>query len=378
MNSLRRLGFICVFLVLTGFVLSFFGKPTVIAPVSIVDPSKELNAAEFKGFTDSTFGDKVVNSTWAMVLVHSEFSNANASGLESLRNWAKQKFTLDRQFLSPIVLPSSRASSTVLSSLTNSLFGLPIKLADLVTSSFLKWRIEQFHKSNAYQSFRVDFYELFGANQESVKLLFRYQEERAKESLSVVQSFFFWLVTVTVIGANYFRMLSKNEPSGLRQSLACFWAALATFYLLNACISNSVEVLAGSCLSSIIAIYLAFPIAIERNELGSLTWMKYELSARAQVILLWLTLSLCGIQVINWIKGGILTNPDSITLLVGAFTGNFVHDPIGIKRGIVEAVGMLWLLLTVWTIYFYKSSTDRSQEIETKLKSLGKQKVSIQ
>lgn len=378
MNLLRRLGVCLVIVVLIGSVVSFFGNPTIKPIGKVLDPAQELNAPEFKGFIDKEFGDRVVNSTWAMVLVHSEFSNDNASGLEALRNWAKSKFTLDRQFLDPIILPESRSSSTVLGALANSVLGLPIKLIDSASSAFLSLRIESFHKSNAYQSFRVDFYDLFGVNQEAVKLLYAYQEERAKVSLLVLQSAFFWFITVVFIGVNHFKVRKISPDSALRKSLSIFWAALSLFYLVTACTANNVEVFAGAIFSTLIAIYLAFPIALNRKEGGAISWFKYELSTRAQLILLWLTFSLVGIQIISWIKGGILTNPDPVTLLIGSLTGNFVHDPIGIKRSITELLGVTWLGLTIFTAYTFKTRASRSREIETELKSLARQKVSIQ
>ena len=378
MNLLRKLGFLLVFVVLAGSILSFFANPTVVSPVKILDQKEELESPEFKNREDPGFSERVVNSTWAMVLVHSEFSDKNASGLEALRNWAKQNLTLDNQFLNPIELPRQRENKTIIGSLFGSFFGLPIKFTESLARELLSQRIAAFHQTDAYQTFRGDFYELFGVNKEAVKLLYRYQEDRAKDSIKVLLSCLFWTITSALILFNHFKEKSARKFGVFQRSLAYLWTAFACFYLFMACNSNSSEALAAAVICLVTGLYIAFPLSAIRDEKNELTLVKYELSARACAILLWITISLSGIQIINWIKGGILTDPDPITLLIGAITGNFLHDPTTMKRTVAEVIGVAWLSLTIWTAYYYKINTGRSREVESELKSLGKQKVSIQ
>lgn len=380
MNLLRHFNFglVAIVIVLLGSVAAFFGSPGVFNSPDIASSSKELNSFSKTVESDPGFGDRVVDSTWAMVLTHSEFSGDNASGLEALRNWAKHEFTKDRQFLNPVILPRGHSRSTVMGAFFNSIFDFPYQVFESASRSYLNWRIEEFHKTSAYHSFRVDYYELFGINKEAISLLAKYQEYRAKESISVLLNFVFGILAAASIFIAYLFGKAKRQPGSARKALAYSWIGLSAFYLVNGCGANNVEALAGSFLSFVTGLYVLYPTSIISGENQGLKWERKQLSPRTITFIFWVMFSLAGIQVINWIKGGILTDPDPLTLFIGATSGNFIHDPIAIKRTIMEIIGILWLSLTVWAIYFYKSESGRSREIETELRSLSKQKVGIQ
>lgn len=374
MNLLSKMRPILVAFVVIGFLLVFFGVPAKIGPVQIVDPQTELNSPEFKGAIDDQFGERVINSTWAMVLVHSEFSGKNAGGLEALRNWAKEQFIQDRQFLNPLNLPHSRSNVTVIDSFLTSLFGLPASCLEYQTSQFLKSRVNDFQQSSAFQSFRIDYYELFGVSQESAKLLSRYQEERAKESINVLLGACFWFIFGSGISIAWILKRASGQTI-----ISSIWLAFSAFYFYCLVYTNSAIVLTGAILSLFIGLYIAYPLRIVNSDSDQAINLRIgELSYRMLTLAYWLTISLVVIQVVNWIKGGIFTEPDPITLLIGAITGNFLHDPVGIKRSILEISGVSWTMFSLWSFYFYKRATERSSEIESELKSLARQKISIQ
>ncbi len=373
MKTNRKLTYISIGVVLTGFFISFFFDPIKIQPVQILSPEEELTKAEFSGVSDPQFGDTVVNSTWAMVLTHSEFSRENAGGLEALRNWAKQRLISDRQFLNPLNLPQTRSTRTVFDSFTNSFLGLPFRVIESGTAFFLRWRLGEFQETSAYQSFRVNYYELFGISQESAKLLFRYQEERAKESISVLLSAAFWICSVVFLICQY---LFKQDS--LENILSLFWYTLAAFYLYLSMSLDSVVVLVGAIGSLALGIYLRYGPRLSVQENKSIRIEKGAFSSGALTFVLWATVSLVFLQIINWIKGGILTGPDPLTLLIGGVTGNFLHDPVGIKRSVLEISGAIWLIFSLVTMYRYKRGRERSREVESELRQFGRQKVSIQ
>ena len=378
MRTLLKPGFAIILIIFLGSVAAFYGSPTTFSVKQIIDPNKEVDSFIYPVGEDPKFGDRVIDSTWAMVLNHSEYSAGNASGLEALRNWAKHQFTQDRQFLKPVVLPQSHARSTMTGALFSSLFNFQYQFLESTARAYLSYRIAEFHKSSAFQSFRVDFYDLFGVNQESIKLISSYQETRARQSISVLINFAVGLLFTIIILFNYLLDRRRMSPGAARRALAFASITLSGFYLINGCVTNNVEALAGSLLALLTGSYLLFPVQVKRDDNKNLKWFRIELSTRVMVVLFWITISLVFIQLINWIKGGILTDPDPLTLLIGALTGNFIHDPLTIKRTITEVIGISWLSLTVLTVYFYRSEAGRSQEIETELRNLERQKVGIQ
>ena len=373
MNVPRKTWIIPVAMVLFSAMVALFFNPGQMAPVKLKGITSELQRAEVKGRHDPAFADTVVDSTWAMVLVHSEFSRKNAAGLEALRNWAKQQFIQDRQFLNPLELPHSLPNQTVGDSFFSCLFALPARALETAASSYTGSRMQQFYGTTAFQSFLVDYYDLFGVSEESARLLFRYQEDRAKQSTGVLITAL--LSAVFLAGLSLLRAGSKI--SSLR-GLSSFWFGLGSFYCFNACTENSVAYLAGALFSLTAGIYLFRPFKMTSGQDGLLSLTRFEPSRRTLAVILWVSVTLLFIQIVNWIKGSILTEPDPITLLIGAISGNFIHDPSGVKRSVLEISGVAWLLLSMSVFYLYRRGGEPSLEVESELKSFTRQKISMQ
>lgn len=327
---------------------------------------------EVKGTVDVDFPDTVLNSSWAMVLTHSRFSDKNAVGLEALRTWAKEQFSQDRQFLHPLNLPRRADNSTIVESFVNNLFGNQKSWLETQLSRFLGWRVAEFRDTGAYQSFRIDFYELFGVSAESATLLARYQNERAGSSLGALMGALFWSVFAVWVLFSYLAARQKQLHSPAQRFLSYVYFAMGFFYLIQACSTDNVSVLAAALLCCLFGAYIAKPLLIYKDSAGELSLSVLELSGRAVLVLFWITFSLIGIQIISWIRGSIFTEPDPITLLVCALTGNFVHDPVNAKRTIVEIIGVNWLLVTAWMAAYFKHGTRPSRELDSQLESLAK------
>src|SRR5262249_16210683 len=63
----------------------------------------------------------------------------------------------------------------------------------------------------------------------------------------------------------------------------------------------------------------------------------------------WLTVSLFAIQLLTWVRTGLPNGSDPVTLLLCSATGNFVHEPVSGKHLISEIVGVVWLVVTIWS-----------------------------
>lgn len=362
-----------IVMVLFSAMVALFFNPGQMPPVKLAGIASELQRAEVKGRHDPAFADTVVDSTWAMVLVHSEFSRKNAAGLEALRNWAKQQFIQDRQFLNPLELPHSLPNHTVGDSFFACLFALPARALESTASSFTGSRMQQFYGTTAFKSFLVDYYDLFGVSEESARLLFRYQEDRAKQSTAVLITALLSAIFLVVLGL----LRATSKISSLR-GLALFWLGLGSLYCFNACSVNSVSYLGGALLALAAGFYLYRPFRLVSGEDGVIALKSLEPSRRTLALVLWVSVTLLFIQIVNWIKGSILTEPDPITLLIGSISGNFIHDPSGIKRSALEISGVAWLILSLSVFYFYRRGGEPSREVETELKSFTRQKISMQ
>lgn len=372
MTRLRRPGSIIVLLVLIACLPSFFGNPggNLVREV-IVDPAVEVEATDLQEAFDAGFADRVLNSSWAMVLIHSNFSDGNAVGLEALRNWAKEQFSRDRQFLHPLSIPRRAPSATVFEALSTRLLGNLKTALDAKLSRFLAWRVEEFAKTGAYQSFRVDYYELFGVSNESGTLLARYQDERARSSLGALTGALFWLLFGTVLAVSYLRAREKHLSPPAQRYLSYIWLALSFFYLVVAWSGGNVGALAACALSAVAGAYLRYPVRTIQGREGELTLASLALSQRSCVVVAWLTFSLVGIQIVSWLRFSFLNEPDPLTLIICGLSGDFIHDPVNIKRTIVEIFGVSWAIVTFWAAVAFKRGAMLSGEIETQLESLA-------
>lgn len=372
MTRLRRPGSIIVLLVLSACLLSFFGNPggNLVREV-IVDPAVEVEATDLQEAFDAGFADRVLNSSWAMVLIHSNFSDGNAVGLEALRNWAKEQFSRDKQFLHPLSIPRRAPSATVFEALSTRLLGNLKTAMDAKLSQFLAWRVGEFANTGAYQSFRVDYYELFGVSNESGTLLARYQDERARSSLGALTGALFWLLFGTVLAISYLRAREKHLSPPAQRYLSHIWLAFSFFYLVVAWSGGNVGALAACILCAVAGAYLRYPVRPIQGREGEVTLASLALSQRTCVVLAWLTFSMVGIQIVSWLRFSFLNEPDPLTLIICGLSGDFIHDPVNIKRTIVEIFGVSWAIVTVWAAVAFKRGAMPSSELETQLESLA-------
>jgi len=365
-------GSIFVLLVLSACLLSFFGNPggNLVREV-IVDPAVEVEATDLQEAFDAGFADRVLNSSWAMVLIHSNFSDGNAVGLEALRNWAKEQFSRDKQFLHPLSIPRRAPSATVFEALSTRLLGNMKAAMDAKLSQFLAWRVGEFANTGAYQSFRVDYYELFGVSNESGTLLARYQDERARSSLGALTGALFWLLFGTVLAISYLRARDKHLSPPVQRYLSHIWLAFSFFYLVVAWSGGNVGALAACILSAVAGAYLRYPVRPIQGREGEVTLASLALSQRTCVVLAWLTFSMVGIQIVSWLRFSFLNEPDPLTLIICGLSGDFIHDPVNIKRTIVEIFGVSWAIVTVWAAVAFKRGAMPSSELQTQLESLA-------
>ena len=368
--SKRKLTIGALAIVLCAAFLSYFSKYTPdLTPT--VDPAYETNAPELQTQPNPEFADKLTASNIAMILVHSDFSDENAIALESLRIWAKQKFNQDRKYLHPVSVHVDERQNTVFSAFLANLLGPERGLFERGVKQFLGWRIDEFHDTEAYESFRVDYYGLFGVDPEAATLLARYQEERAKLAIETISGFIFVLLAAASCAAYYFR--SRQWISKSRLTLSYAWFAGAMLYLGCGWNANEVSYVVSAVVSAIIGLYLRYPIRLSFDEAGYLDIRNIDLSPKLVIGLAWASLTLVGIQLLTWVKAGSLINPDPITLLISSITGNFLHEPSDIKRHILHAIGLVWLASTVSTLYTLKRGVAATPELEAQLANLGDQ-----
>jgi hypothetical protein len=365
--SKRKLTIGALVIVLCAAFLSYFSKYSPdLTPT--VDPAYETNAPELQTQPNPQFADKLIASNIAMVLVHSDFSDKNAVALESLRTWAKERFSQDRKYLHPVSVRADERQNTVFSAFFINLLGPERGLMERGIKQFLGWRIDEFHDTEAYESFRVDYYGLFGVDPEAATLLARYQEERAKLATETITGFLFVLLSAVSCAVYYFR--SRQWISKARLTLSYAWFAGSALYLGCGWYANEVSFVVSAVVSAVIGLYLRYPIRLSFDEAGYLDIRNIDLSPKLVVALSFVSLTLVGIQLVTWVKAGSLIDPDPVTLLISSVTGNFLHEPSDIKRHILHAIGLVWLASTASTLYVLKRGVAATPELEAQLANL--------
>lgn len=372
MNS-RKLTIGALVVVLSAAFLSYFCKYTPdLTPT--VNPTYETSAPELQTVPNPKFAEGILNSNIAMVLVHSDFSDRNAIALDALRTWAKEQFSEDIQYLHPVNLTVDESQNTVFSAFVSNLMGPARALLESGIKQFLRWRVDEFHNTDAYQSFRLDYYNLFGVDPEAATLLVRYQEERAKLATEVITGFLYILGTVGACVTYY--AISKQWMSRGRLALSYGWFSIAFMYTVCAWYANEVSFMVSAAVSAFVALYLRYPVSLSFDEAGYLDIRSIEISRRAIAAVSWISLTLVGIQILTWVKSGSLMDPDPLTLLVCSATGNFLHDPSNIKKTISHLVGVFWIISSLSTIYVLKQGAPATPDLEKQLESLENTGVS--
>ena len=133
---------------------------------------------------------------------------------------------------------------------------------------------------------------------------------------------------------------------------------------------NQVVLLVSAVVCTVLGLYLRHPFTVQLADGKAVTFKLIELSRPVIACSLWITLSLVAIQIMTWVKTGSLIDPDPLTLLLCSCTGNFIHDPTSAKRSISHAVGIIWIILSLWAFREMAFGSD-SPEIEKELALLN-------
>lgn len=368
----KTLTYVVIGILCLSFALSYFHRPQ--PPIrELVKTSQEMPAGTHLPVTGSSpMSSRVANSfTLALVLVKSEFSEKNATGLEYLRVWAQENFQRDPSFLRPVTLKVPvEVHHSIIDSFFFNIFAGPVYFLQAKVMDLLSFRIDEFHHSRAYLSFANDYYEAFGMDQESASLLARYQSERAKSAVNVILCAAFWLL---VAGGGLISVLTARP--GTRKSrgqwlLSYGWLLVAALYFVVGWMENLVAVMASSVICGAIGLYLVKPFRIQVSEDSSLSLKLITPSPQFIAIVAWISVSLVAIRLITWIKTGTLFAPDPITLLASSWSGDFLHEPAHAKKNIKNFVASIWLLYGFWTAYYVSYDPKTSAEVERTLDSL--------
>jgi hypothetical protein len=341
-------------LVLLSFASAYFVRPHP-PTVVLVSESQELPEPKAHFVPQAGLGERVSKSYGlALVLVISEFSQKNAVALEAIRSWAHENFQHDQLFLNaPPAKPDQRGSLSIIDAFCNSLLSPPSFFLEDVTLNYLKHQISAFHQSKAYQSFRADYFETFGLDRESALMLARYQSERAQKAVSVILSVWYWLFAAMIGLVLHLRSHSEVRSTREQRAIAFFWFSLSIFYVTVSWFQNDVSVLVSSFICAVVGFYIRRPITVSFGEDKGLSFRLLVPDKRLTTIILWVTGSLVAVQILTWVHGGTLAEPDPVSLVISSLYGDFLHDPTNAKRIIMRIVGGLWLLFCMWASWAY-------------------------
>jgi hypothetical protein len=231
---------------------------------------------------------------------------------------------------------------------------------------FVKHQIGNFHTTKAYLHFRTDYFDSFGMDREAALLLARYQSDRAKTAVNVVLSCMFWSTIFCLCAVFTWRTRYGARRSRTQRLLAYFWMVLGAYYLNVAWYQNQVVLLVSAVVCGGVGLYLHRPFTVESADDKGISFRLIELSRPVVACSLWITISLVAIQIMTWVKTGTLLDPDPLSLFLCSLTGNFLHDPSSGKRSISHAVGIIWILSSLWTfreITFGSPSSEIEKEL---------------
>jgi hypothetical protein len=381
-RSQWRWGTVIVVLVAVLFGLSYFVRAK--EPIlELVSPSKMLDKAKFAFPGDTTFADRVVNhSAFAVILHHNEFARDNANALESVRSWAADKFHQDPRFLHPVIMPKPVASSTFLNASAYNTLAVPYYVSSQMIGTFLSNRIDGYCQTQSFKAFAEDYYELLGKDGEAATLLAHYQSERAKAAINPLLALIYFLVAflASPVLMRPFQKIALAwrapfGPDGASAAAAFSYAlsGVAVFYFSQAVLAESTaaqSILAGIACSAL-ALYTLLPVQIIVDAAEVLT-LRHTLSNRRILVCAWVVVSLFCIQFLTWLKQGVLTDPDPLTLLICGFTGDFIHEPVSVKHFLATTIGIVWTAsFAVMLRTLAHRGTDSTKEIQKKLAEIN-------
>lgn len=347
--------------------LSFFVKPR--APhLELVTPAQEIENYEATLPQNHQLAERVVGSFgMAMVLVRNPYTEQNASALENVRAWAKQRFQDAPDFLHPVsVRAQKEPNDTIFGALGYNLFAAIHYACQAQVGNFISSRISSFHDTDAYKSFQNAFFTLFGKDNESATLLARYQTEKAKASIEAVLWGLCWLVYAGVSAMGIVLAPRKRKFEALRLSCSAAWMMVGISNASHAWMENSIPSMLSGAVAIAASLFLWKPFLLRTRTDATLKVAFYEPGSNWVAVAVWATYSLMAILVLTWIRAGVPDYPDPISLILSAVTGNFVQDPEEGKRAIARLVGFAWIAISVWAL----TQRDGDKRVEDQLESL--------
>jgi hypothetical protein len=367
----KYISYILIAVTIVSFVMAYFVKPHSF-DTTIVSP--EIAVATKPFASPHSLADRVAKSyNLAFVIVKSEFSDANANALESLRNWASKNFQKDPNFLHPASLEQQvQANHSIIDSFSFSIFATSHHFLEQCVIPLLQWRINAFHATEPYESFRDDFYYVFGQDSETATLLAQYQSHRAQQAIDPILAAVFWSILGIIGLVMYFRGKFNDHASKGQRVLALAWLTLSLFYMVTAWMQNRVAILISAIICGAIGLYLYRPVKISYGENHGLNLEWIKLRKPALTLLYWVTISMLLIRIVSWIKTGSLLDPDPVTLVICSLTGDFLHDPAEIKRNIDRWIGLCWTLFTLWTVFQITEEADEDFDWDEDLSAIQK------
>lgn len=366
----RRLVASALTAVALASVLSFFVKPR--PPIlDLVSPAQEIPNYEAELPVNRVLADRVVGSFgMAMVLVRNPYTEQNAAALENVRSWAKQRFQDAPDFLHPIsVRPRKEPNDTIFGALGYNLFAAAHYALDGQIGSFVSGRIADFHSTDAYKSFQNAYFSLFGKDNESATLLARYQTERARKSIDALAWTVCWATFASSSALATLIAPRKKRFGRLRLSCAAAWLMVGLSNASHAWMSNSIPAMLCSIAAFCTAVFFWRPFLLRTRADASLKVSFYEPGSNWVALGVWVTYSLMAVLILTWIRAGVPDFPDPVTLLLSAFSGNFVQDPEEGKRFIARVVGAVWVAASIWAL----TQKEGDCRVEDELESLNLQ-----
>lgn len=324
---------------------------------SLFDADKLVAGASASGIWDTRFAEKVMNTVFfGLVLTKDEYTIQNAEALQALRSWAAQEFHKDPRFLHPVILPSPVANSTYINASVYSAFAAPYYSLRAMTGDLMKWRMEAYAQSKSFKTFFENCYDYFGREPETASLIARYQSDRAELAINPLLSLlyfgFFTLLAPLVVPKLALKAAGWRAPflfqdcggsPRLAAAVGYSFAVTALFYFFQSVVEEGLagqSLLAAAC-SGLVSLFLLFPIKISIDG-ENIHVLRSGLRDQVVKTVLFGGASLVVIQALNWLKQGGLTSPDPLTLLISAFVGDFLHEPVQAKKTVALVISALW------------------------------------
>jgi hypothetical protein len=344
-----RLTYAAVAFTILSFVTGYFVKPHP----SVFEALWPAGSGVPKPAQARLLANRIARSyDEALILTRNPFTApTDATSLEALRNWASKSFARDPNFLHPSSIEEDYAGSqSVIDSYAFSILASIRFAFEGLTAKFLAARIAAYHQTDSYRFFALDYMGLFGNDSEARQLLLQYESSRALDTIDPLLIALLWLV-LCVIAVWYCVKAKSTRPSKrLQNVLAGGWLGLAIYYIIFASVQNQVSVFLAGIICSVVGLYLSCPVSAKYSEKTGISLEPIALSTPVVTLLGWLSISLLIIRLVCWIKTGSLSHPDPITLIVSGLKGDFLHDPVHVKRNLDRIFGLFWLCLTLWIL----------------------------